>query len=694
MDKNEYFAAAEAQELVSEMGDRTSAWRTTLGSSGISKKWKRSFELYFGKHFRKAGDTGDSEIMRFGDKGELAAFSVNHYRNLIKHTLVLTTNQKPAFNTTAINSDPEALDEAKVGNSILDYKMVEDRLGIYFKRAAEHSQVFAKGFVGIFWDPGSGNPFSKQTVTNPETGQPILDEETGQPLEKIIYEGDIDVFNPYVTDVFTDPGADDWRKIDWVNVTRFRNRFDLVAQYPHMKEQILAVDSKETVDLLKDFALTRFDQSTDVQVSYFIHRKTKALPNGRLVISCGPDCILYDGPTPYADKLPVFRIVPGEIFGTTEGYSDAFDMMGMQEALDILVSAAFTNQQAHAVQKVWQPTGGELTHHQLAKGLALLRSPAGTKPEPLQLTASPKEIFEMMPILEKGMESVSGINSVSRGDPEQLKSGVAVQYVQAMSAQYTSAFQQSWGELLEDGGSFILWLYSQYAETERVIAITGKTKRTMCVRFTKEKLKRVGRVKVDIGNPLTKTIGGRLELADRMLEKGLVTTPQEYITLLETGSIEPMFEDHEAQLSLIRMENDDLREGKFCQVLVTDSHLMHMKEHRPLFSDPEIRRNPAKLKEAVAHYEEHKRLYQTQDPLFSMVAGEPPAPPPLMPGLPPGAPPAGPGGPPMGPPPAPPADGPPAPMDLPPQVPPQLQAPVPPPPPVLPPGPVPGAPIG
>src|SRR5207302_15028 len=99
-------------------------------------------------------------------------------------------------------------------------------------------------------------------------------------------------------------------------------------------------------------------------------------PNGRLLIYCESDVVLYDGPMRYR-RLPVFRIVPGEIYGTTEGYTDAFDLIGIQEALNALVSIAFTNQQANGVQKIWVPEGGNFSATMLAKGLAILRGPQG-----------------------------------------------------------------------------------------------------------------------------------------------------------------------------------------------------------------------------------------------------------------------------------------------------------------------------
>lgn len=384
--------------------------------------------------------------------------------------------------------------------------------------------------------------------------------------------------------------------------------------------------------------------------------------------------------------------------GTVEGYTDFFDLQGMQEAVDVLMSAAFTNQQAHAIQKIYIPTGGDVTVQMLSKALAAIRGPAGLAPVPLQLTATPKELFEFIPMIVKGMETTSGINSVARGDPEHsLKSGVALAYVQAMAAQYTTAFQQSWAELCEDLGSFILWLLQKNANTSRVIAITGKVNRGYVTSFTGKDLSKVGRVKVDMGNPISKTLAGRMDIAEQWMKQGWIKTPQEYLTVVETGNLEPMIEGPEAQLALIRKEKELLMDGKPAQPMVGDAHLLHMQEHLPILSDPDLRARAAAgdpaataiIKQTTDHVMEHNRLYHTQDPIWSQIAGEPPAPPPPMPPPPPGMmgppPPSGPGAPqgahpggpmppPQGPHPGPP-QGPPPPLGQGPGVPHALQAP-------------------
>lgn len=640
------------------------AWVTNLGRYGLKDRWRRSYQLYFGKHFdSRAGSGQGSAILRTGAQGEIAAFAINHYRNLIKHTLALTCNQKPSFDVRAINTDVASLQEAKLGNQIIESDWKFKHLGYLMKQAAERAQVFGRGNVFSFWNTSKGKPYGVQDAHD-EEGQPILDE-NGEPKQKIVYEGDVDDRNLSVYDLFTDPGVEDWNQIEWGDARVYENKYNLAARYLQQSEKIRALPTKsEETDLYKAQQFAGFDAETDqTAVYYFFHKRTHALPNGRLIIYCNQDVILFDGaaPPPYDDILPFFRIVPGEVFGTTEGWSDAFDLQGIQEAINILTSISFTNLQANGIQKLWVPEGASISSSTLSKGLAIIRSAPGMKPEPLQLTANPGDIYKALDFLVKSSETVSGINSVARGDPEHsLKSGIALAYVQAMAAQYTSAFQESWAKLNEEVATFRLKLYQEYASTERKALLAGKRGRGYIPSFSKSSISKIDRVVVDIGNPLTKTLGGRIEVADNLLEKGQFKTPQDYLLFIETGQIDVLMDDAYDQEANVMQENEFLMEGKPVHAIVGDKHLLHMQKHLALIANPEVRLNSGITQGVLAHVQRHMQLWKGQDPAFAAVSGEPPAPQPAPPPPPPGAP--GPGGPPGpgspnpgGPPPGPPA---------------------------------------
>ena len=632
---NTYFATKPAKELVSYLEQKLTSWSEHSRSVGLIDKQQMSYNYYYGNHFKNAS-SGGTAIKSGGKKGELKLVAANHYRNLLRHILVMTTSQKPAFDARAKNTDLKSLQQARLGNNILDGYIRDKRLGRYLKRAGETGLVLGKGFVECVWEPSLGQPYSKMMIPN----------EYGEPVEKIVYEGDVDLTSLFPNQVYVDPDLDDFGKAEYVNVKKWKNKYNLAARYPDMADSIMKLPTKR--DLYRDqFGLFYGNEESEslVCVNAFYHTRTEAARNGRYVLYGDSNSIMYDGPIPYS-RLPVFRLVPGEIIGTTEGYTDGFDLLTLQEVIDSLLSAAFTNQNANAVQKLYVPDGCSVSTELLSQGLIIIKGPQGQQPVPLQLTATAPEIFTLLQLAERYAETISGINSVARGNPESsLKSGVALSMVQSMAIQFSSGFQESWVELLEDLGTFILVdCLCPFAKTKRMAAMAGKHNRGAMKAYAGEDLEGISRVVVDMGNPLTRTTAGKLEIADKLLDKGLIKTPQEYFNVLNTGTLEPLIQGPQAEIDRIRSENEALMDGKVVKTLVTDSHLLDMQEHRTVINDPSIREMALAgdvdaqtvVANTLAHIQEHMTLYKTQDPLWSMVAGEPPAPqPPPMPMMPP-----------------------------------------------------------
>lgn len=618
----EYFAAMDSARLAAQISSKVSGYSTYLEASGLKKRWAKSFNLYYGKHFN-VGNMGSGDGIRQGGKdGELSLLSLNHFRNLMKHILVMTTSQKPSFDTQAVNSDADSLQQARLGNNILNYYVKEKRMGRYIKTATEQSLVFGKGFVMPTWEPSLGKPY---TVEQQEVD--------GEIKEKVIYEGDIELacLDPY--SVILDQSEQDFTKIQYFTAILYKNRYDLAARYPEHEQSILSVESKADLDNKSSITSNEnFSDTALIPVYAFYHKKTEAMKNGRYMLSLSDDTVLYDGPIPY-NRLPLFRIVPGEIWGTTEGYTDAFDLIGVQEAMNSLISSAFSNNTAFGVQNVLVPEGCNLTAEHLSNNLTFLKYNAQVgKPEPLQLTATPAELYNLFSLLERTGETLSGVNSVARGNPEtSLKSGVALGLVQSMAIQFSSGIQQSWAELNEDVGSFILELLQTFAQTERMISIAGKSNRGQMTAFTGKDLNKIQRVTVELGNPMARTTAGRTEIADNLLQKGLVKNAQEYLTVIETGQLEPLTKSTDAELGLIHMENEKLLEGKPVRAIITDTHQLHVQEHMANLSDPDVRNNPQLTEVTLNHVMEHIDLARNMDPFIAQMTGQPVPPPPPSP---------------------------------------------------------------
>lgn len=151
-----YFANLEQDDLVKELAVRVKRFNRYTESTGLHSLWKKSAQFYYGNHSGEGAN--DGAIRHVGESGEVKAVQVNHYRNLVKHVLALTTSQKVDYDARAVNTDLQSLMQTKLASNILDSYVDEKRMGRHMCSAAERALVFSKGFVYIVWDPSLGEP--------------------------------------------------------------------------------------------------------------------------------------------------------------------------------------------------------------------------------------------------------------------------------------------------------------------------------------------------------------------------------------------------------------------------------------------------------------------------------------------------------------------------------------------------------
>lgn len=647
----QYFAAKPVNELLPELRDKVKKYFDYKERTGEVKRWRKAYDLYYGDHV----DAGDNtSVAHVGEDGELTAYGINYYRNLVTHVLALTCSEKPSYDYRAKNTDLESLQQARLADAIVDSYLVEKRMGRHMKQAAERALVFKEGFTFMQWDTAAGRAVAPVPVMNLD-GTPKLDQ-NGKPFQKIKHEGDPWAVSKSPWDVIRDIHLKDWSNCKWIIVKEPENKYDLAARHPDKAEELLKLSGNcdETEFNIKNVIRSTYDNSESdiIPVLHFYHLPTDSMPAGRYTKFITSDLWLYDGAYPYANKsgnhkLPVQRITPGERFDSTDGYSAFNDLMVLQQVVNILMSTALTNNAAFGTQAIWMPDGCTLAAEQI-QGMAILKGGApDAAPRAVQLTATPAELFKNADTVKGAMSELSGLNSVITGGSERDLSGAAIGRYQSMAIQFSSNFQQSWAELQEDGGTFLLHLLQNFADTQRVTAMAGKANKGAMKSWNGQSINKIDRLVCDLGNPAFRTYAGRQDTADKLLDKGLIKDPSQYMQLIKTGNIDPMFESPLSKLELIRKENEMMMDGIPVKALVGDSHIQHAIEHRVILDDPEIRtladqKDPLAMKIvqlALDHIEEHKQLALTQDPFWFAVSGEQPPPPPMTP-------PPGPGGPP------------------------------------------------
>jgi hypothetical protein len=312
--------------------------------------------------------------------------------------------------------------------------------------------------------------------------------------------------------------------------------------------------------------------------------------------------------------------------GTPYGYSDMFDIFPIQEGINALYSTIITNQNAFGVQNLFVPRDSDVSIASLQAGMNIIEG--NSKPEPINFTQTPAEIFKFLEMLIHSAETISGVNSVARGNPEaSLKSGAALALVQSMSLQFMSGLQQSYVKLIEDVGTALLNILKDFATAPKVIALVGKNNRTKLKEFTGEQISAINRVVVDVGNPLSRTIAGRVQMAEQMLQMNLIKTPQQYFQVMNSGRLDSMFEGEIDELMLVKSENERMMEGEDVLASALDAHRLHIMEHKSVLSDPDLRKDPDLIQNVMNHILEHVELLRNTDPDLLALIGEQPLPP-------------------------------------------------------------------
>jgi hypothetical protein len=610
-DNQVYFAADSAENLADNCLKKAGSFYNTMRSNmyldTIVKMWR-----YYHGIFNDQLSNGYHEITFAGQEGELAQLPVNHFRNIAEHIKNMILADRPVIDCQSINTDAKSISQAYLADDIVNYYMRQKGLEERIQECTSMAIVLGSSFLRMEWNATAG----EMVDFDPETGEKAQ-----------MGEIEFTTLSPF--DVVFDGTKEYWNN-DWLIVRSYKNRYDLAAKYPEFREKILGLQTKSDSNMYR-LSIFSNDQTDDIPVFEFYHRRTNALPDGRYTMFLASDIIPLDLPLPYRE-IPIYRVSAGEYMGTPYGYSPMFDIYPIQEALNSLYSTILTNQSAFGVQNLFVERGADIDFNSLEGAMNII---IGNKPPvPLQMTATPKEIFDFLGILVNAIETISGISSVTRGNPEaSLKSGTALALVQSMSIQFISGLQKNYVKFVENVCTSLINILKDFAQTPQTVAVTGQSNKYMLKEFTGDDISSINRVMVSMGNPLSKTAAGRSQMAEQMLQMGLIKTPEHYFEVITTGEIKTMYEGAIHELVLIRSENELFLEGKGDLVMadLLDEHRKHIIEHRSVMANPEVRHNPELRKYVQNHIQEHINYLRSVDPDLLQLIGEQPLQAPMAP---------------------------------------------------------------
>ncbi len=632
-----YFGNSPLDKIGDALMDRVENYYIFLNATGVMNLWRRSFAFFYNSA-RLGG-----RINPVGPKLELQSISMDDYPNLLRNVLVLTTAQMPSMQTLCANSDEKTLEQNKLSQQLLDYEVREHRVNDFIVQAAEDSLWAGEGFIYKGWNPNLGPEVAADA--NPDTMEPVMGQD-GQ--QKTLHVGDWEFENLTCLDIIRDVDCLSYKACQWVIVRRFQNKWDLIAQYPQFTDEIKRAAYALTDRRNSKFGYTAANHRDLLPTFEFFHDRTQAVPMGRQTLFLDNDTVLFDGPLAYGSR-PVYRCAYAELRNNVFGWTIGFSLLPLAEANNRLTSTLLTNVATFGITRVLNPRGGNISLQALSQNLAVIDytpvGPTGGKPEVLNMSNPiTKETGDLLKFINTKMETYAGINSTLRGQLENPEmSGAAMAMQASISLQYNAGFQKSVIKVLEEVGTGMVQDLKAFADAPREALIVGKMNQGYMQSYSKKDFDGIDRVVVAAGNSLLNTTAGKVNLADQLLQNGMLPQGEagamKYIEVLNTGKIDPETQALQATYMQIQTDKESLLAGNMPLIQLTDNHPLMMQEVNTLNNNPQIRNNP-QLGQLVRQYiQAHFQQWLAMPPLLAAALGiQPPPPqggPPGNPGQPP-----------------------------------------------------------
>jgi len=617
-----YWATLPPDELTPKVMERVRAWRRYFNASDMASKSAKGHRYYYGH-----SDSGDSSshLSVAGERRDAVRSIVNGVRPLVQRTVAMLLSGAPEMQPVAANSDAQAREQAIAAKGILEHVHREQQVDVLRRQALTAAMVMGEGFRAVLWDANEGDV----TAVDPETQREA--ERAGDFRNAVL--------TPF--DVYRDPGYRNWREVPWVAFRLWENRYELAATYPEKASEIVNLPSNEAMRESEGWldvrwrADERLIESDAVPVYYFFHKDNRACPDGRALMLVSERLWLTDGPNPYG-RLPVERLTPDDVLGTSLGYTNVFDALGITDVLDGLYSAATTNNVRFGVPSLITYKGSGLTVSRLASGAVSMEvNQQGMEPKALETPRTPPESFNLMDRLERVRMMSLGLNETALGTPPfSGMAASAMALLDGKAGEYMDGLAQSLRSFDAACATAEIRVLKAFANDERMAVIEGKSRNWMLKSFRGSDLASVDRIAVEPVKATSRNQAGKFALLELLGQFGVDLKPEQIIDLANTGQLESMFEHEQANVLRIKSENELLLDGQRPTVLVARTHWLDIPEHLSLLSSPAVEERPDVVEAVLATVEEKLTAWRTMPPdLLALLNGPPPPPPPMPPGM-------------------------------------------------------------
>ena len=298
-------------------------------------------------------------------------------------------------------------------------------------------------------------------------------------------EGDIDVSNPSVWDVWIDPEAKKWKDVRYVYIRHSISVEEAVSRWPEKADEIRALQKgNQQKDKYTNSVLdtdNRDHNSENVDVYEYIE---KGLPwngaVGRYVWCLESGTLLtplQKNPYPHF-SLPIRPLTDIDVPGHVYGRSIVQYLSRAQEVLAALDSTILDNIQSHGVVRLVLPDGAKVQDDGLSNNgweyVTVAGGAGNNAPFFMSPPALMPDIYRFREQLLAGMETLAGINENMMGKQSREMSGLSMQTA-------INAGNMVRRRLFNKYTKFVNWFWETYLDTivmywstSRMIKVSGE----------------------------------------------------------------------------------------------------------------------------------------------------------------------------------------------------------------------------
>lgn len=621
MSQDIYFAADDVTELVGRIERDNNKWSMASAGSNVfaavmAAYWRNTTAFY---QSIIEPDSWTSSLGFRGKQGELVKITVPEARTLTNQFCTLVTKPKKYYECVVDVNQSNAIQSARIGKAICNAEVQNFSFDSLLYACAQRVAVQGMHFASCTWQSDKGYIYSQSPEGNP------------------VYSGKAWIERHDLSEVIFNWSIPDARKWPWVVIKRRKLRWDLISQYPELKQQILSAPSITQERMATpNFSYTQQDDDNDhVYVREFYHVPSPAIPSGRMVAFLSDDCVFYDGENPY-ECLPIVPFTFEKIHDTSLGFPMFSDLMPCQEMIDNVMSSWSTNISSMGVQSVLVPKGSDIGLTDVREGMNFItytpqNADGGGKPEPLMLAVPPPGAGEILQILSSKLTNLSGINEVLRGQTSaNVTSGAMAATLSANALEFLNHAQSEMTEGARQLMDLLIKCYRLFASVEQIIDVVGDDKQAYAQEFKMEDLQSIKKVHVKEQSPMMSSVAGRLQLAEAvlpMLQQGQPAAVGKYLAIIEGAPVESLFNDEFDLQQCIQREIDSLMQGENIMPVITDNHPEYIKAYQRVLSNPFIRTRSELVQHVIEVMQTRIQLelqFQQMPELYQMLRGQPP----------------------------------------------------------------------